>query len=48
MTASGYLNYNAVSQKFTLPAEHAQALAQEGGPVFFGGVYQMMTALSAD
>ena len=31
MTASGYLNYDAVSQKFTLPAEHAQALAQEGG-----------------
>jgi 2-polyprenyl-3-methyl-5-hydroxy-6-metoxy-1,4-benzoquinol methylase len=29
-----------------LPAEHAPALAQEGGPVFFGGVYQMMTGMS--
>ena len=46
MTAAGYLNYDAVSQKFTLPAEHAQPLAQEGGPVFFGGVYQMMTAFA--
>ena len=46
MTAAGYLHYDAVSQKFILPAEHAQPLAQEGGPVFFGGVYQMMTAFA--
>ena len=45
MTTAGYLKYDAVSQQFTLPAEHAQPLAQEGGPVFFGGVYQMMTGV---
>jgi 2-polyprenyl-3-methyl-5-hydroxy-6-metoxy-1,4-benzoquinol methylase len=44
MASAGYLAYDPTSQRFTLPAEHALALAQEGGPVFFGGVYQMMTA----
>jgi 2-polyprenyl-3-methyl-5-hydroxy-6-metoxy-1,4-benzoquinol methylase len=40
MTASGYLEYDRESSRFTLPAEHAPVLAQETGPVFFGGVYQ--------
>lgn len=46
MTAAGYLTYDAASQKFTLPAEHVAPLASEGGPVFFGGVYQMIPALA--
>jgi len=46
MTAAGYLDYDSVSRQFTLSAEHALPLAQEGGPVFFGGVFQMMTALA--
>jgi len=40
MTAAGYLEYEPDSQCFSLPAEHAPVLAQETGPVFFGGVYQ--------
>jgi SAM-dependent methyltransferase len=40
MASAGYLEYEPASRRFTLPAEHAPALAQEGGPVFFGGVHQ--------
>jgi 2-polyprenyl-3-methyl-5-hydroxy-6-metoxy-1,4-benzoquinol methylase len=40
MTAAGYLEYEPDSQHYSLPAEHAPVLAQERGPVFFGGVYQ--------
>jgi 2-polyprenyl-3-methyl-5-hydroxy-6-metoxy-1,4-benzoquinol methylase len=40
MTAAGYLYYDPESARYALPSEHAQVLAQEGGPVFFGGVYQ--------
>lgn len=40
MAAAGYVTYDASSQRFTLPAEHAPALADEGGPMFFGGVQQ--------
>ena len=39
MASAGYLAYDPTSQRFTLPAEHALPLAQEGDPVFFGGVY---------
>ena len=46
MATAGYLEYDSASDRFTLPPEHAPALAQEGGPVFFGGVYQMMTGMS--
>ncbi len=35
------------SERFTLPPEHAPALAQESGPFFFGGVYQMFPALTS-
>jgi 2-polyprenyl-3-methyl-5-hydroxy-6-metoxy-1,4-benzoquinol methylase len=40
MTAAGYLEHDRSSDRFSLPAEHAPALAQEGGPMFFGGAYQ--------
>jgi 2-polyprenyl-3-methyl-5-hydroxy-6-metoxy-1,4-benzoquinol methylase len=46
MASAGYLEYEPTSRRFMLPPEHAPALAQEGGPVFFGGVYQMMTGMS--
>jgi 2-polyprenyl-3-methyl-5-hydroxy-6-metoxy-1,4-benzoquinol methylase len=46
MASAGYLAYDPANHRFTLPAEHALPLAQEGGPVFFGGVYQMMTAFA--
>ena len=40
MSAAGYIEYNVDSERFTLPAEHVPVLAQERGPVFFGGAYQ--------
>jgi SAM-dependent methyltransferase len=45
MTAAGYLEYDAPSGRFSLPAEHGAALAAESGPAFFGGFYQMIPAL---
>ncbi|HXX14972.1 MAG TPA: class I SAM-dependent methyltransferase [Candidatus Eremiobacteraceae bacterium] len=47
MTAAGYVEYDAPSSCFSLPAEHAAALVAEGGPFFFGGAYQMIPALVA-
>lgn len=40
MAAAGYVTYDPATQSFTLPAEHVPALADEGGPAFFGGVQQ--------
>jgi 2-polyprenyl-3-methyl-5-hydroxy-6-metoxy-1,4-benzoquinol methylase len=40
MTAAGYLEYDRSADRFSLPPEHAPALADEGGPMFFGGAYQ--------
>jgi 2-polyprenyl-3-methyl-5-hydroxy-6-metoxy-1,4-benzoquinol methylase len=44
MAAAGYLGYDPASGRFTLPPEHAPVLAQEGGPFFFGGGYELMLA----
>ncbi len=46
MAAAGYLDYDPANGRFTLPNEHAPILAEEGGPFFFGGVYQMMAGMS--
>src|SRR6267142_1782927 len=46
MATAGYLTYDATTGRFTLPPEHMAALAQEGGPFFFGGMYQMVPALT--
>jgi 2-polyprenyl-3-methyl-5-hydroxy-6-metoxy-1,4-benzoquinol methylase len=40
MASAGYLDYDPATGRFTLPPEHAPVLAQEAGPVFFGGVHQ--------
>ena len=45
MHAVGYLEYDPATERYTLPAEHVPALAQEGGPVFFGGTHQMLLGL---
>ncbi len=45
MAAAGYLEYDPVTRKFGLPPEHAPVLAQEEGPFFFGGIYQMFPAM---
>lgn len=43
MTAAGYLEH--ADGVFTLPPEHVPALAQETGPVFFGGTLEMLTGM---
>lgn len=45
MHAVGYLEYDPGSGCYSLPAEHVPALAQERGPVFFGGAHQMLLGL---
>ena len=45
LSSAGYLEYDPASLRFTLPPEYAPALAQEGGPVFMGGVYQHLPGL---
>src|SRR5690242_14842268 len=47
MATAGYLDYDASSQRFSLPAEHAPVLAQENGPFFVGGMYQMLPAFTS-
>jgi SAM-dependent methyltransferase len=44
MASAGYLEYDPVSQRFTLPPEHVPVLAQEGGPFFLGAAYQLLMA----
>src|SRR5215470_3418865 len=45
MTSAGYVAYDSASQRFTLPPEHLPILAQENGPIFFGGMYQMLAGM---
>ena len=42
MASAGYVHYDPPSGRFTLPPEHVPALADEGGPMFFGGAHQML------
>ena len=43
--ASGYLDHDRASDRFTLPPAHASVLAHEGGPAFLGGVYQELIGM---
>ena len=45
MASAGYVAYDPASERFTLPAEHLPILAQENGPMFFGGVHQMLAGM---
>jgi SAM-dependent methyltransferase len=45
MAAAGYLDYDPSGRRFTLPPEHAPALAQEHGQFFFGGIHQMVPSM---
>ena len=45
MANAGYLEYDPASRRYTLPPEHAPVLAQETGPVFFGGVHEEFVGL---
>ena len=44
MATVGYVDYDRPTKRFSLPAEHAPVLAQENGPFFVGGIYQMLPA----
>jgi SAM-dependent methyltransferase len=46
MASAAYLEYDPTQRCFTLPPEHAPVLAQEHGPVFFGGMYQMLLGMT--
>ncbi len=43
-TASGYIDYNSESGKYSLPLEHAIALTDEDSPFFVSGGFQVITA----
>lgn len=45
MATAAYIEYDSATRRFALPPEHATALAHEGGPLFFGGVFEMLPAL---
>lgn len=45
MASAGYIEYDPLSRRFTLPPEHIPVLAQERGPVFFGGIQQQLLGM---
>jgi 2-polyprenyl-3-methyl-5-hydroxy-6-metoxy-1,4-benzoquinol methylase len=46
--ASGYVQYDAASQKFTLPDEQALLLTVEDGPAFLPAAYQVIASTVKD
>jgi SAM-dependent methyltransferase len=46
--AGGYVTYDPDSDRFTLPDEHALALADEDSPFYILGVYDSIASLYAD
>lgn len=44
--AAGYVAYDPTTSTYTLPRDHVPALADEGGPMFFGGVLQEVEGLA--
>jgi SAM-dependent methyltransferase len=46
--AGGYITYDAESDRYTLPDEHALALVDEDSPFYVLGVYDMFASLYAD
>lgn len=46
--AAGYINYDAASGRFSMSTEQALVLADENGPAFFPGVYEIATAAIRD
>ena len=45
MASAGYVEYDPASERFTLPAAYQPVLAQESGPIFFGGIHQMLAGM---
>jgi SAM-dependent methyltransferase len=46
--AGGYVEYDPGERRYTLPPEHAVALAHEDSPYFLPGAFQLMTACVRD
>ena len=46
--AGGYLTYDAESDRYALPDEHAMALADEESPVYVLGAFELIESLYAD
>ena len=46
--AGGYVTYDPASDRYTLPDEHALALADEDSPFYILGVYDSIASLYAD
>src|SRR5439155_7463034 len=46
--AGGYITYDPESDRYTLPDEHALALADEESPFYILGVYDSIASLYAD
>lgn len=46
--AGGYVAFDAKTGAYTLPEEQAMALAQEGGPAFMQGGFQILVSLFKD
>jgi SAM-dependent methyltransferase len=46
--AGGYVTYDPTTTRFTLPAEHAIALADESSPAFIPGFFQIALGTVAD
>jgi SAM-dependent methyltransferase len=46
--AAGYIDYNAKSKKFRLTPEQACAFADEGGPAFFAGAFEVAQSMWLD
>jgi SAM-dependent methyltransferase len=46
--AGGYVTYDSESDRYTLPDEHALALADEDSPFYILGVYESIASLYAD
>jgi SAM-dependent methyltransferase len=46
--AGGYVTYDPKSDRYTLPDEHALALADEDSPFYILGVYDLIASLYAD
>jgi SAM-dependent methyltransferase len=46
--AGGYVAYDPASDRYTLPDEHALALADEDSPFYILGIYDLIASLYAD
>jgi SAM-dependent methyltransferase len=46
--AGGYVTYDASSERYELPPEHAIVLADEDSPAFMPGAFELMTAAVRD